>query len=1198
MNLRRHGCRDLLGILFVAAGTGSGCGTGRAPSPLSLPGPVANAPARSPILLEPPPGASAVSEIAWGGAFAPRTVALRFADGRFAVHRIGAEPSRADSIPTGLPARAIAVVGPDRVATGDASGVALWDSSRAMARPIGRCEFGDVTALIAVEGEGREPALIAGCADGRLVRLRLVRGDKVEVADTIHPDPSDRPVLRLQVLQDHRNFVAIAVDGSARSVHPRLEGGSKSMGRARMFAASPGGALTARLLDGPCVEVVASGDQARPSRYSPPGPVNSLAFARAGSLLVMGADRSLWIASLDRDGQVRPSQVRVIEALRGTVVVAEEPGGSRVAVGDGSGRTELVDGATLQERGQPMSLDDAPDWAFRPAFRFDRPRSGRADPRIEAARRRLDRGEDVAADLRSLESNDALYRASLAELKALTASAESRSGGSTSAISRLLVDAAALFAKARRADREADMEFSLGALLARPLERSPEGRDPRSSPDAIGPLRRAATLYRKASPPLDRQAHLCDALRAWVLLDLGDVAGATRTLAPVGEAARADSVLGRVVELDRIAAALAAARRDWSRSAAADALVLKRLADDERPELAREAALSRAGALAAIGDWGAAAETLRRDRPDDAAWSIRRAVCRQRSKLDLDPHRSTGEDDPVAAHLRAITTATTAAERLSDLTIAAQGHHLAGRDDLALEAELGRAECLERIGHRAEAASAYAAVARGVAAIGPDPARRASRPVLDEGLRAARGVARCELAAGRPLRALAALEEAGSPAWAAEPGAALGLAASEFPLAEALRQARARLEALGGEGASPEADSATLDVHRARISLAGQTRGPRPGDAAFALGTAALGLAEDEALLAFARIGPRSLLAVLARGKGEVEARVLALSPTELAREITDWRATLTDARRSVAPERRDTPAAILGLPDEPDAPASKSPVAPGGPVQDRLHRTLFAPFLARLEGVKTLYVVPGAGLAAMPLEVLARADGPGGTLSFRSLPRAAVLSIARDEARAERPSELTALLVSPEAGESARAWAVASRASGWTVAGLLADDARPDRVLGDSLARYKAVHITSGATLDPVRSASGDSEIALRPSPWAAFGDGLLSSRNLSRIPLRASVLVLEVHDPLGATGAGLLDLADAGLATGAEGVLLTLWKHPEPSSRLFFATFYETLAARRSPAEATAFARSAVARDPRFRDPVHWAGYAYYGP
>ena len=1191
---RRHGRRDPIRAFVIVVAALAGCGTGKPPKLASIPGPAASSPANSPIVLVAPLGASAVSEIAWGGSFAPRVVAVRFADGRFSVHRTGVPRTRIDSVGDGSAARAIAVVGADRVATGDSLGIALWDTSHAPARPIHRCECGSVASLVAIEGEGREPALIAGCADGRIVRLRIVRGERLEVVETADPGGPPSGILRLQSLAGRFEFIAIAVDGSARSLHVNLAGESTPLGHARMFASVAGGVLRARLLDGPRVEVFAAGETPARGRFFPSRPVHSLAFAGSGSTLVLGADHSLWVAPLDRDGQVLLRRVRVVDGLPGTVVVASEPGGARVAIGDGSGRVELIDEANLLARGEPMSLDDAPEWAFRPMLRFDRPRSGRCDPRVEAARRRLDRGDDIGTDLRELEANEAIDRGSLAEVKSLAASADSRSGGMTSAVSRKLAEAAALFAKAGQPDREADMEFSLGAMLARPIDASAGGRDPRSSREAIGALRRAAALYRQASPPLDRQACLCDALRAWVLLDLADVSGAARAFSRVADAARVDSVLARVAEIDRIAAAIAAARRDWPGSAAADSLVLKRLAREERPELSREASLSRAGALAAIGDWVAAAATLEVDRPTDAEWTIRRAVCRRTAKLDPGSRPSNAEDDPIAAHLRAIASEGSPSDRLADLTVAALGHRLAGREDLALEAELARAECLERIGKAVEATSGYAAAARGIAALGSDPARRASRPILDEGRRAARGLARCELAAGRPLRALVALEVADLPAWSVEPGAALGLAAAEFPLAEALREARARLHALGGPGASPEADSAALDAHRARTGLAGQSRGPQAAEAASTV----FGLADDEAILVFASIGPRSVLAVFVHGKAEPAALALAIRPDDLAREIAAWRVGIGDGGRPIAAENAATPTAILGLAAEPDPPSAKPTAAPTNLIAGGLRDLLIGSFAAKLVDLKRLYVVPGAGLAAMPLEVLGRADRLGENISVRSLPRASLLPVSRDEAKADRPSERSAMLISPDGGDPARAWAAAARASGWTAAGLLGEQARPDRVLGDPLARDRVVHIVSDAILDPARSMSGSSELCLRPSPWPAFVEGRVSSRDLAHVPLRAQVLVLEVHDSRGATAEGLLDLANAGLSTGADGVLLTLWKHPEPSSRLFFSIFYQAIGSGRSTPEAVSSARSAVALDPRFRDPVHWAGYAYYGP
>jgi CHAT domain-containing protein len=79
--------------------------------------------------------------------------------------------------------------------------------------------------------------------------------------------------------------------------------------------------------------------------------------------------------------------------------------------------------------------------------------------------------------------------------------------------------------------------------------------------------------------------------------------------------------------------------------------------------------------------------------------------------------------------------------------------------------------------------------------------------------------------------------------------------------------------------------------------------------------------------------------------------------------------------------------------------------------------------------------------------------------------------------------------------------------------------------------------------------------------------------------------------------TGPGLRDLAGAWLSAGARAVLLALWDPPAESGPRLLAEFHRAVASGAPPAVALEGARRAVARDPRLRDPVHWAGFVLYG-
>src|SRR5262249_8609666 len=142
----------------------------------------------------------------------------------------------------------------------------------------------------------------------------------------------------------------------------------------------------------------------------------------------------------------------------------------------------------------------------------------------------------------------------------------------------------------------------------------------------------SANLFRASGAGTLRQVMLAEAMRAWCFLQRGDLRRAALAFEPVELAARSDPVLAQVVELNRVSAALAAVKEDWAVAAEADARVLDGLDPaNDRPGLRREAALTRVGALAALGRWGAAARMLDVTSASDAVSSLRRAIALRRA---------------------------------------------------------------------------------------------------------------------------------------------------------------------------------------------------------------------------------------------------------------------------------------------------------------------------------------------------------------------------------------------------------------------------------------------------------------------------------------------------------------------------------------------------------------------------------------
>ncbi|MDB5349832.1 MAG: Tetratricopeptide 2 repeat protein [Planctomycetota bacterium] len=1212
-------------MVWIAFLSAYGCGGSHAPSPQTMP---IAAKAKSSVaavhalaLLPPDGTVSGVSAIAWGGTSAPRRVGVRHTDGRFFVYQMepGMASRRVGAPPETPPVRALAILGHHRAATGDLSGLCLWNTATDPARPIARVNCGPVSALAVTRGLSGQTDLFVGRTDGSVGRFRLVGEDRLERAFTEVASGSRSAVTRLGLLPDPSTVLATHDDGSTWTVRADGIGKARRSGSARDLAISADGQRLARLVDGPSIEVQPLDGKGPSRRFRLPSASSSLAFCGENPWVVVGSDRSLLMIPASVSGALRLDDVREETGHQGMVVVAVDPVSARLAVGDGSGRVEIIERDTIGRRGSPICLDETPEWAFRPELRFARPRPGarpNATPKIQTRldsiweKSRREGMAGLAVELGKMAEHPTLSPADLGEILAMEAAIEQAGGESSTRIIRKLEVARSAFSREGLTDREADMEFWRGLMLSRPFERVVGRDDRKSSAEAMAALTRAARLYRQCARSLERQAILCDAALAWVFLDRGDRRSAQRIFTGVEEAARIDTVLGHVVELDRVASALAYARGDWAGAEAIDGRLLQRLSDDERPSLQRETALGRASSLAALGRWAEAAVTLQRMAVTDPVGALRRAICRRSAGLPNEPPAGSSQKDLYAAQLDVLFSLrdpnrSPSAREAADLAVAVGGPRNGDREDLAIEAELARAEILESLGRHAEAASLHSSVVRKLRPLnGIDRLRRASRPILDASARALRGLARCEFAGTQPEKTLAAIEalSAMRPAEVHADGrtgiSALGLSAAEFMQAEALREARAKLERQGTTSGGAEAEAAEVELRRLQSALAGHDRVFAIHDPTTAMDVSALKLAEGEAILVFAEVGPESMLGVIVKSTGVLSAKRLPMRRSELVRTVQSWRSALGDGGRPLSPRSPTTPGAILSLGAEPDLLLSATTKSSNGSHEARLHDALILPFQAELAGVTRLFLVPSPASAGMPIEILGRGSRllEGRAVSY--LPAASFLAAMRDDQRPDRPSDRRLLFVDPDGSPRSEPLLAVLRAPPWSAQLWRGSAARADRLKVDRLSSYAAIHLSSRAVFEAIASGSGEPELCLTAGASPSHDDGRLSAQELSEIPLRARVLVLSISDRHGTTGDGLLAMARAGLLTGSESVLLTLWEPPAESAQRFFLAFYASLASGTSAMTAFSDARAAVARDPKFRDPVHWAGYVLYGP
>jgi CHAT domain-containing protein len=186
-----------------------------------------------------------------------------------------------------------------------------------------------------------------------------------------------------------------------------------------------------------------------------------------------------------------------------------------------------------------------------------------------------------------------------------------------------------------------------------------------------------------------------------------------------------------------------------------------------------------------------------------------------------------------------------------------------------------------------------------------------------------------------------------------------------------------------------------------------------------------------------------------------------------------------------------------------------------------------------------------------------------------------------------------------PLPGAEREVKSVAAIFSGSTV--LLGADASEDRLqqlnASGELARHRYVLISAHGLLsaeNPERSA-----IVLR-QPGSERNDGYVTASEWAGYTLRADLVVLSACETgLGrqVAGEGTMGLPYALFVAGSRNTLLSIWKVPDASGAEFMIRFFRRVHAGMSQSLALATTKREFLHDPRYRDPVHWAGFVLYG-
>ena len=159
--------------------------------------------------------------------------------------------------------------------------------------------------------------------------------------------------------------------------------------------------------------------------------------------------------------------------------------------------------------------------------------------------------------------------------------------------------------------------------------------------------------------------------------------------------------------------------------------------------------------------------------------------------------------------------------------------------------------------------------------------------------------------------------------------------------------------------------------------------------------------------------------------------------------------------------------------------------------------------------------------------------------------------------------------------------------------------DASRNLATGDTLGGFRFVHFATHATRDNIHPDLSGIVLSLVDVNGEAQ-DGFLRLRDLHRLTLGADLVVLSacetaVGQPAG--GEGLLSMARGFFASGARGVVASLWRVDDEATAGLMQHFYGALFAGTPPAAALRAAQQATRARARWAHPFYWSGFVLQG-
>lgn len=261
-----------------------------------------------------------------------------------------------------------------------------------------------------------------------------------------------------------------------------------------------------------------------------------------------------------------------------------------------------------------------------------------------------------------------------------------------------------------------------------------------------------------------------------------------------------------------------------------------------------------------------------------------------------------------------------------------------------------------------------------------------------------------------------------------------------------------------------------------------------------------------------------------------------------------------------------------------------------------QLHELLIRPLAERLAGFRQIIVVPHGLLHYLPFHALYDSDTHRylvETHALSYLPCASLLPIVQEQGRRCRAesSDIEALIVAHSAG----GWLPSVRDEASRIAQLFPGSIFTEHeatvhAVRDRAEHYRLLHIAAHGRFRP--DAPLFSAVQLE--------DGELTVIDLFNLNLKASLVTLsacETGNSAVSGGDELIGLARACLYAGAASLLLTLWRVDDRATAGWIETFYQTLRAGKTKAEAMRATQLAFLHDEQYSHPAYWAPFVLIG-